>query len=693
MTIQIVDVINDPLSLPDWFQTVTIVLFAIGFPIALLLAWAYEVTPEGIKADSAVQATQTVVQSTDRKLIYAILGLVVLVAGFQLSDQFLSGNATTATRSAESDSQVASNSPGSGVLRLQLALGQDLPASITTRLRTLMDLSPDGQQLAYIEFVDGPDLIYLKDLASGAERLLGAVQTFAPTFSNDGQRIAVPDGFGLNLLSTTGSLSPLMTGGFGRAYGYRGDWLDEQTFIHSNDLGNLSLFNIQTGQDAAVPRLEMEYGATNYFTPVVLPGREAMLIVATGATFGQPGLLIHNMTTAETRTLVNNAVAPAYAESGHIVFIRDGDIWAVPFDPVTQQLVGAEARIVENISGSDELYHYAYGLSDSGRLIYLEAEEEAPLSGYSYFWIDRAGQETVLELPLANINNAQISPDGRSLLVEYIGGAQERDIWLYDLQRGTFGRRTFSSLTASATWSRDGESFFFASAFAATDSSASIYRMNTDGTGDAELVFNVPAASLGGLPQATTPTGELLILQGSGPPLQVHSLRYTDGQWLSSQLMDEPYIVSHIRISPDGRWLSYTSDESGRDEVYVRPWPDIESGKWAISNNGGADLQWNPATNELFFLQRSDSTLISVRYSVEEESFIPELPTALLSGFDFPPRSPFSDYAVSPEGEKFVMKRLISEGSTAQQTSGPAVLTVVENWFEELNRLAPPDPQ
>ena len=101
LTIQIVDVINDPLSLPDWFQTVTIVLFAIGFPIALLLAWAYEVTPEGIKADSAVQATQTVVQSTDRKLIYAILGLVVLVAGFQLSDQFLSGNATTATRSAE----------------------------------------------------------------------------------------------------------------------------------------------------------------------------------------------------------------------------------------------------------------------------------------------------------------------------------------------------------------------------------------------------------------------------------------------------------------------------------------------------------------------------------------------------------------------------------------------------------------
>ena len=203
LTIQIVDVINAPLSLPDWFQTVTIVLFVIGFPIALILAWAYEVTPEGIKPDFGTQAKAQAPAQQNQLLIYATFALVLLVAGFQLSEVFFSGNVSTATRSVEP----ALTTTDSAVLRASIILNQPL-RRIPTGIRTVLSVAPNGTALAYSDFNNTGGRVFLRNLAT---------QQTQEIFSEIGVAQFSPSGQQLLLYAGPGGTSVMPAQGGGLA--------------------------------------------------------------------------------------------------------------------------------------------------------------------------------------------------------------------------------------------------------------------------------------------------------------------------------------------------------------------------------------------------------------------------------------------------------------------------------------------
>ncbi len=368
MTIQIVDVINAPLSLPDWFQTVTIVLFVIGFPIALILAWAYEVTPEGIKPDFGTQAKAQAPAQQNQLLIYATFALVLLVAGFQLSEVFFSGNVSTATRSVEP----ALTTTDSAVLRASIILNQPL-RRIPTGIRTVLSVAPNGTALAYSDFNNTGGRVFLRNLAT---------QQTQEIFSEIGVAQFSPSGQQLLLYAGPGgtSVMPAQGGGL-RSLPIETlappSWLSDETVIYPHTDG-IKIFSLTDGTDELIPGFDNS--ALFVFT-YPLPNDSAFLFTQGGGTSGaqsSSSILAYDLSNQSSKPITNDGYYPQYVNSGHVVFIRAGDLWAVPFDPDALEVTGTETIVLEGVDSQPLVGIGAYSASDSGRLVYLPGREYLP---------------------------------------------------------------------------------------------------------------------------------------------------------------------------------------------------------------------------------------------------------------------------------------------------------------------------
>ena len=231
LSIQIIDVINDPLSLPDWFQTVTIVLFAIGFPIALILAWAYEVTPEGIKPDSGSPTQAQVPVQQNQLLIYAIFFLVLLVAGFQFADGILlQGQSETVVSNNSNNSAPASSQVTRSLINLGTMQYREFEG-VTTNF----DFTPDGSRLVYSSYVNGNYRLHVRNLAALESQTIlqsNTLSMFSPRVSPDGTQIIFIDAsFNLYAVQLLGGGTPTLIAENARHEGYT--WLSNREVIFS----------------------------------------------------------------------------------------------------------------------------------------------------------------------------------------------------------------------------------------------------------------------------------------------------------------------------------------------------------------------------------------------------------------------------------------------------------------------------
>jgi eukaryotic-like serine/threonine-protein kinase len=329
------------------------------------------------------------------------------------------------------------------------------------------------------------------------------------------------------------------------------------------------------------------------------------------------------------------------------------------------------------------------------------------------------GREESLKAPLRNYLYPRLSPDGTRVALDVRD--QASDIWVWDLARETLTRFTFDpGPDTHPVWTPDGQRVLFRSLRAGP---ANLFWQAADGTGAVERLTESQNAQFSGafspdgtrlvFREETTATGEdLLVLAlegrrrrqppspGVGPPplaglgelqrglAEPSAQAGGPGRGATSDVQPLVHTTFNERngeISPDGRWLAYESDESGREEIYVRPFPDTDSGRWQVSTGGGTRPLWARSSKELFYLGPSAAMMSA---SVEGGStFRAGNPTRLFEGpYFMSANAAGRTYDVSPDGQRFLM---IKVGGASGETAAPTSIVVVEHWFEELKRLVP----
>ena len=366
-------------------------------------------------------------------------------------------------------------------------------------------------------------------------------------------------------------------------------------------------------------------------------------------------------------------------DSRHPPQVRpDGTVKVLdPFDIDRLAIAGDAVAVVEDLAVSASS-SADFGVSDDGTLIYVAGDADG--GSRTLVWIDREGREVPLSAPPRGYAYPRISPDGTRVAID----TRDRgnDIWVWDMSRETLTPLTFTEGSAVyPTWTADGQRVVFGS----DNFDSGRFRLfwkAADGTGDAELLADGETIT----PLSSSPDGEHLVFREGAWDVGVLSLQ-GPGEPASTPLLTGPFNERNAEVSPQGRWLAYESDESGQYEIYVRPFPNVEGGRWQISVNGGTRPLWSRDGRELFFVTL-DGRLMSVPVQTDS-GFTPGNPSLLLADTHLGPSvggSPGRNYDVSPDGQRFLM---IKEGEGSEDASAAPRIIVVENWHEELRQLVP----
>jgi len=322
-----------------------------------------------------------------------------------------------------------------------------------------------------------------------------------------------------------------------------------------------------------------------------------------------------------------------------------------------------------------------FAMSRTGTLAYVPGGSTSASLTHEVVWMDRNGREAPVGTPLRAHVWARISPDGTKIALDIRD--EQQDIWIFDL-----GRRSMSRLTTDPAidgfpvWTPDGRRIVFESTRSGV---FNLFVQPADGTGAAQQLTHSKNPMW---PYSISPDGTHVVLQETTAQAARESDRLDllalDGKSEPQPLIQKtPFVQTNAEISPNGRWLAYQSNESGRDEVYVRPFPRVDDGRWTVSTGGGTIPAWNPNGGELFYVEGGDagrgSSMMAVTVNDKGTLFSPGVPTRL---FAVPPVSgpPMRYYDVARDGQEFLM---IKDPPASQQTTTNTIVVVV-NWFEEL---------
>ena len=377
--------------------------------------------------------------------------------------------------------------------------------------------------------------------------------------------------------------------------------------------------------------------------------------------------MVHSFETGERKVLIEGGRDARYAPTGHLVYVLDGTLLAVPFDVDALEVMGGPIPMAEGVmtaglrSGAAQ-----FSVSDTGALVYVTGSDPGDRT---LVWVDRDGGEEALAAEPRAYTYPRISPDGGRLAVEVRD--QENDIWIWDFARETLTRLTFDPRGDSyPVWTPDGTRVAFSSF---RDGPRDLYWKAADSTGAVERLTESEDQPV---PYAFTPDGRHLVFREQdeqGFNLGVLSLEGSPEPLLATEFSEV-----NGEISPDGRWLAYQSNASGQGEIYVRPFPNVEEGQWLISSGGGTRPLWARDGQELFYLAPG-ARLMAVGVQTEP-SFAPGNAEEVFEGYWAGPTR--RSYDISPDGERFLM---IKESAGSDSTEFILVL----NWFNELERLVP----
>ncbi len=548
---------------------------------------------------------------------------------------------------------------------------------VTARAITV---SPDGRQFVYSTEAG----LYLRSMDDIAAKLLqgtgGTRQR--PFFSPDSKWIGFfssTDGKLKKIASSGGApvtLADITSGS--SAF----DWNADDTIVFGTVIKGIMRVSANGGTpEVIVKPVENEI----IYNPQILPDGNSILF--TRVRPSPEKTMVQSLKSGERKELFEG-IAARYLPTGHIVYTVGSNLFAVRFDINALKVIGGQVPVVEGVLRNGGAPQYA--VSDSGTLVYIPGTEIAASSVQrTLVWVDRNGKEEPLAAPLNPYFNPQISPDGSkvALTVEAAGNRDNRDIWIWDLVHKTLTRLTFEGSNQNPLWTPDGKRIAF---YSRRQAVLSIYWKAADGAGKDELLRSTSGMPTS-FPASWADNGKTLVLAEwmalvNGFDIGMLSIE-GDRKW--KPLLNEKYHEAQPQISPDGRWMVYTSNESGQNQIYVRPFPDVNSGRWQISTTGGDSPLWSKDGKELFYRNGDAVMVVSVKTA---PTFSLETSRTLFRGTYvgnvFMVGNPdFVTWDVSPDGKRFLMMK--EQGTAASGSSGPRKINIVLNWLDELKQRVP----
>ena len=537
-------------------------------------------------------------------------------------------------------------------------------------------VSPDGRRVAYRAFADGKSMLWVRDLDSLNARMLpGTENPASPFWAPDSRQLAFFSGSKLMKIDVTGGPATTITAA---STVFGGTWNQDDVIVFGTNSGTFRVA-AAGGTPTPVTELDKSRNETRHVFPHFLPDGRYFLYTAPSSDTEKAAVFVGDLQSpnknADKKLILQlnsnaNYVEPqggAGGASGFLLFVREGTLMAQPFDAGKLTTTGDAVPVAENVTTAN--YGY-FGSSRNGTLAYASGGGGTNLQ---ITWYDRFGKVVGTVGKPADMQTPRLSPNGKMVAVDRLDPqSSKRDIWLHDLARGSEQRLTFADSNFYPVWSPD-------SLRVAYTRGGKVMVKSADGTGQEEVL-----ETTGPLPQDWTRDGGFLIsAQSNTNPKtsnDLWALPLSGGKAPRGKesakpvpLRETEFAEWHGRVSPDGRWLAYMSDESKRWEVYVVGFPSL-NGHWQVSVNGGLLPVWSRDGRELYFMG-SDNKLMAAAITpgAQFQAGVPQPLFNVRIG-----ASSNRSYDVSADG-RFLIASPVEQSATVP-------MTVVLNWQAGLKK-------
>jgi Tol biopolymer transport system component len=517
-------------------------------------------------------------------------------------------------------------------------------------------ISPDGRRLAFVAIENGVRRTYLRSLDDRTTRALegsegSVVCFFAPdgrslgivTNAREIKRMSLADGL-VSTIATESGVNVLLGG----------TWTPGNHIVYVRD-STLWIVPAAGGESKPLTKLDAGRGEIAHLSPMALPGGRAVLFTIRRDAGKANDVAIVNIQSGAQSVLVERAASAVYASSGHLVFLRDGALLAMPFDADDTGVSGLPIRLDIRIPGGDQA---TLAVSQTGTLVYSANAADT----YRLVSVSRLGVETPLnDSPMAYVRS-RFSHDGRFLAIQIA-----TDVWIQELSRRTFERVAGSENSNYFVWSPDGTRLVLSTPagirwVGITDSTN---RGLLAGTNDSDVPTSMA------LDNRT-----LIFMRYGSDSGDIYTTVLKSGADIQP-LIKTPNYEGGAELSPDGKWMAYVEQQSGRAQVYLRAFPGPDR-KWPVSTAGGTQPVWNANGRELFY--RDGDKMMAVQVTTGVEPQLSEPVVLFERRYVVGTNISVPNYDVSHDGQRFVM---------IKDEAGSNQLNVVTNWIEELKARVP----
>jgi serine/threonine protein kinase/Tol biopolymer transport system component len=532
-------------------------------------------------------------------------------------------------------------------------------------------LSPDGTHLAFTARDDkGKVMLYVRALNSTAARALaGTEEALYPFWSPDSHEIGFFAGGKLRRIDAEGGPPQTVCDALN---GRGGAWSKDGVIVFTpTTSAPLVRVSASGGTPEPASKLDHGRGENSHRWPFFLPdGKHFLYWARTSQGMQGNTLNVGELGSAQTKELMKSETMAEYA-SGHLLFMRDQTLMARPFNPRSLEFTGEAVPVAEHVALNGSVSRPIFSVSENGSLVYESGETAG---NWNLEWVTREGKPAGAVAQSDRYFYPALSPDGTRLAVDLFNGPQgTQDIWIFDLARGTRTRLTFGTTSQlSPAWSPDGKTIFYQSN---AIGGFHIYSKPADGSGSEQTVLESKDAEEA-IP-APSPDGRYLVYlrrSGGQPSTDLWALPLF-GDRKPIPIFQTAFLKNGAAVSPDGKWLAYQTNETGRNEIYVTAFPG-GGAKWQVSTNGGTAAHWRKDGKEMFFLDPTDS-IVAVDANISGSAPQLGVPHALFQANAIQRQT--GPFDVTGDGKKF----LLNIGNLKE---GSDPLTLVLNWPAELKK-------
>jgi serine/threonine-protein kinase len=549
-------------------------------------------------------------------------------------------------------------------------------------MNSTIAISADGARIALTPWPDGPVVVRSLDALeySSIDATKSPAWRQGPQFSPDGNYLSYIDGNGIVANVRPLLKAPLSGGPVVKLADYdnfhNGDWSQDGWIYWTNTYPGGIVRVRDSGVGPIEPVTELGDGERSHRFARVLPGGDALIYTVAFAgitSYDDARIDLWDLKTRQRKTLVTGGSSAFYSPSGHIVYARGGKLFALPFDLERREVTGSALQVVDDVMMSQNTGAAHFALSQRGDLAYVPGGVEG--GNRTVVWVDRSGKTETVPLKPASYLYPRIAPDGQSMAVEIEG--PNHDFYFYDFARTVLSMVTTDGMSHNPVWSTDGKRLAYRSWLAGgmtmwlmnADRSGTPARLDPNGTRQSPVSFSTDGRFLT-FDQKDSQNGDdawILPLAG-GESRPISRSKFGEGS---------------AKFSPDDRWIAYSSNESGKEEVYVQPFPGLGP-KIQVSNAGGTDPMWRQMGGELYYREGRKMMVVSVATAGSE--LRPSAPKPLFEGNYYQGTGAScemggpaaANYDVTPDGQRFLMVR----DNAGAASSARAI--VVVNWAEEL---------